>query len=162
MASALDPAPGLALVGNGQGVRAGIGAHRAAQLEDIHRRMPELLFAELFQLLEFFRVIGVGQLVFGIGQAFHPALHILDHGRSHSRVSPHLGLHPGLAVDQADDGAQAQQLARKSGGSGLGLALCSSIAQAHGTELRIRSREGRGTCITVTLTPCPPQGGDNP
>ena len=52
--------------------------------------------------------------------------------------------------------------ARKSGGSGLGLALCSSIAQAHGTELRIRSREGRGTCITVTLTPCPPQGGDNP
>ena len=52
--------------------------------------------------------------------------------------------------------------ARKSGGSGLGLALCSSIAQAHGTELRIRSREGRGTCITVTLPPCPPQGGDNP
>lgn len=52
--------------------------------------------------------------------------------------------------------------ARKSGGSGLGLALCSSIARAHGTELNIQSREGRGTCVTVTLTPAPSQGGDTP
>ena len=50
--------------------------------------------------------------------------------------------------------------ARKSGGSGLGLALCSSIARAHGTELNIQSREGRGTCVTVTLTLS--QGGDTP
>ena len=52
--------------------------------------------------------------------------------------------------------------ARKSGGSGLGLALCSSIARAHGTELRIQSREGRGTCVTVTLNSIPSQGGDTP
>ena len=38
---------------------------------------------------------------------------------------------------------------RKEGGSGLGLALCSMIAQLHGAELSIESQIGRGTKVSV-------------
>ena len=38
---------GLALVDNGNAVRAGVGADNAAQLEHDHRRMAERLFAQL-------------------------------------------------------------------------------------------------------------------
>lgn len=41
--------------------------------------------------------------------------------------------------------------ARKQGGSGLGLALCSRIAQAHGGTLTIDSAPDKGTAVTVTL-----------
>ncbi|MDR2035148.1 MAG: HAMP domain-containing histidine kinase [Coriobacteriales bacterium] len=40
---------------------------------------------------------------------------------------------------------------RKHGGAGLGLALCSEIARAHGSKLIIKSIEGRGTAISVLL-----------
>lgn len=45
--------------------------------------------------------------------------------------------------------------ARQEGGSGLGLALCRRIADAHGGTLTIESEPGRGTRVTVTL----PEGG---
>ena len=38
---------------------------------------------------------------------------------------------------------------RKAGGVGLGLALCSRIAEIHGWSLRIESRVGEGTEISV-------------
>lgn len=38
---------------------------------------------------------------------------------------------------------------RKAGGSGLGLALCSMIAQLHGARLSIRSEVGKGTEVSV-------------
>ena len=41
--------------------------------------------------------------------------------------------------------------ARSAGGAGLGLALCRQIAQAHGSELHIESRAGRGTRVWLTL-----------
>lgn len=40
---------------------------------------------------------------------------------------------------------------RKHGGAGLGLALCSEIAQAHGSELKITSKLGEGTRISFAL-----------
>lgn len=39
----------------------------------------------------------------------------------------------------------------KSGGAGLGLAICQSIARAHGGTLEIQSTPGKGTAATVTI-----------
>ncbi|NLG37610.1 MAG: HAMP domain-containing histidine kinase [Clostridiales bacterium] len=41
---------------------------------------------------------------------------------------------------------------RRSGGSGLGLALCQLIAERHGGSLAIDSRPGAGTRVTVTIS----------
>ncbi len=41
--------------------------------------------------------------------------------------------------------------ARAQGGSGMGLALCQKIAQAHGAELTFQSTPGEGTVVTVIL-----------
>jgi signal transduction histidine kinase len=40
---------------------------------------------------------------------------------------------------------------RRHGGAGLGLALCSEIARAHETELRIDSAPGEGTRVSIAL-----------
>ena len=41
--------------------------------------------------------------------------------------------------------------ARQNGGNGLGLTLCSEIAQAHGGTLRLESTPGQGTTARVWL-----------
>lgn len=40
---------------------------------------------------------------------------------------------------------------RADGGSGIGLALCTRIVQAHGTQLQINSTEGVGTTIAIPI-----------
>ncbi|MEG2394274.1 MAG: HAMP domain-containing sensor histidine kinase [Ruthenibacterium sp.] len=45
--------------------------------------------------------------------------------------------------------------ARKDGGSGIGLALCSRIAVLHGTSLQIESAQGVGTTVRFLLWPSP-------
>jgi signal transduction histidine kinase len=39
----------------------------------------------------------------------------------------------------------------KPGGTGLGLALCNEIVEAHGGKLRLQAREGGGTVVTAWL-----------
>ena len=39
----------------------------------------------------------------------------------------------------------------KGKGTGLGLAVCKKITDAHGGEIRVSSREGEGTTFTISL-----------
>ena len=48
---------------------------------------------------------------------------------------------------------------RRSGGVGLGLSLCARIVELHGGELKIDSRPGEGTRVTVVLKDR--KGGDD-
>jgi signal transduction histidine kinase len=43
----------------------------------------------------------------------------------------------------------------KAGGSGLGLALCNEIVEAHGGRMRLAARDGGGTEVTCWI----PSGG---
>ncbi len=80
----------------------------------------------------------------------------------HPRLKVHLYKRPGelrLCVSDAGAGIDSATLARlgepffttKSTGTGLGLAVVLSVVRAHGGELRLRSRPGRGTCALVVL-----------
>ena len=40
---------------------------------------------------------------------------------------------------------------RKTGGFGLGLSICKAIIDAHHGQIRIDSKPGKGTRVTVTL-----------
>ena len=40
---------------------------------------------------------------------------------------------------------------RAQGGAGLGLTLCKEVIQLHGGTIAFASREGNGTCVTVTI-----------
>ena len=40
---------------------------------------------------------------------------------------------------------------RAQGGAGLGLTLCKEVIQLHNGTIAFASREGNGTCVTVTL-----------
>lgn len=44
-----------------------------------------------------------------------------------------------------------QSRSRKSGGAGLGLALCQEIARAHEANIQVASEPGKGTIITIVL-----------
>ncbi len=46
------------------------------------------------------------------------------------------------------------QYAKSKGGSGLGLAISRSLVSLHGGRLGIRSREGRGTVVSVKIPDC--------
>ncbi|MBC8570669.1 sensor histidine kinase [Zongyangia hominis] len=48
---------------------------------------------------------------------------------------------------------------RKVGGTGLGLSIVKHVAASLGGEISVRSREGKGTTITITLPQPPPTGG---
>lgn len=66
---------------------------------------------------------------------------------------------PGIPEDQIDKIIEPfymvdKSRARKQGGAGLGLALCKQIAQIHGTELGIQSKENVGTKVSVILMLC--------
>ena len=41
--------------------------------------------------------------------------------------------------------------ARKTGGSGIGLTIANSLVKAHGGNITVQSKEGKGSCFTVRL-----------
>ena len=45
---------------------------------------------------------------------------------------------------------------RETGGTGLGLSIVRHIAHNHGGEVRVASREGRGSTFTIFLPALPP------
>ncbi|MBI1902507.1 MAG: HAMP domain-containing histidine kinase [Planctomycetia bacterium] len=51
---------------------------------------------------------------------------------------------------------------RDSGGSGLGLAICKEIVEAHGGQIRLKSRPEDGASFLITLPTCPEPNGDTP
>lgn len=80
-----------------------------------------------------------------------------------------------LSVDDSGDGIPPAQLSSVfhsflnrldseslalPGGGGIGLALCSVIAEKHGGTLVLESREGEGTCVRVLLPLSPPGVGE--
>ena len=71
------------------------------------------------------------------------ALSVIDEGRGIPAADiPRLS-EPFYRVDKARS--------RKLGGAGLGLALCRMIAQAHGGQLQLDSKENRGTAVHLVL-----------
>ena len=78
------------------------------------------------------------------------ALHLSVEDTGEGIAPEHLP-HLGERFYRADDSRN-----RASGGSGLGLALCKNIAEAHGGTLAIESGIGVGTCVTVVLPLAPP------
>lgn len=65
---------------------------------------------------------------------------------------------PGIPQEQRESIFQPYTHSDRSGrrGAGLGLAVCRAIAQAHGGQLAVRSRQGGGSSFTLTL-PVQPQ-----
>ena len=70
-------------------------------------------------------------------------LSVIDEGRGIPAADVPRLTEPFYRVDKARS--------RKSGGAGLGLALCRMIAQAHGGQLQLDSKEGRGTAVHLVL-----------
>jgi signal transduction histidine kinase len=70
-------------------------------------------------------------------------IRVLDNGRG---IPPEALEHITEAFYRVDRSRSRQQ-----GGVGLGLALCSRIAELHNGSIRFESRIGNGTCVTVLL-----------
>ncbi len=71
----------------------------------------------------------------------HTVLEVKDNGRGMSEKTIRHALEPFYMEDKARS--------RKNGGSGLGLALCAKIADAHHAKLYIESQLGKGTSIYI-------------
>jgi two-component system, OmpR family, sensor histidine kinase KdpD len=69
---------------------------------------------------------------------------------------------PGLPAGDADrlfDMFERGHPEAQSVGTGMGLAICKAIVEAHGGTIRAGTREGGGACFVVSL-PAPPPPGD--
>jgi signal transduction histidine kinase len=71
------------------------------------------------------------------------------------RLDPGRGGRGGSSGDTGRDGGGPER-----GGLGLGLAIVSAIAAAHGAELRAVTRAGGGLAIEVVFPPVPARAGD--
>ena len=76
------------------------------------------------------------------------AITVADSGR---------GMNPEEVDHAFDSGWQGAEGMARGDGAGLGLAIVKKLVQDHGGRVRIDSRVGRGTTLTVDL-PCDPAG----
>lgn len=56
----------------------------------------------------------------------------------------------GIGIGNPFEQVQSQH-AKSKGGSGLGLAISRSLVALHGGSLKIRSREGQGTVVSLRI-----------
>lgn len=68
---------------------------------------------------------------------------VIDKGRGMKKKDLKRAIEPFYMADKSRT--------RKSGGAGLGLALCFEIAKMHGNGLEIQSQQGEGTIVSFTL-----------
>ena len=80
--------------------------------------MTKLFFAQLDKFVTLGSGAGVSNHVRHFLHIVHAALDPLDHGRRHVVVTAHLGFHLADAIVQADDGADAHQIAHNGSGGG--------------------------------------------
>ena len=71
-------------------------------------------------------------------------LSVADHGRGMDQQTVQRATDPFYRADKSRS--------RSQGGAGLGLAICDSIARAHGARLSIKSKPGVGTRVSVLLS----------
>ena len=77
---------------------------------------------------------------------------LLSHGDAQCIADTGIGIPKAAMLKIGQPFEQVQsQYAKTQGGSGLGLAISRSLTQLHGGEMRISSREGRGTIIVVRI-----------
>ena len=76
-------------------------------------------------------------------KAWGKTIEIEDHGRGIPQDALSRIFEPFYMVDKSRS--------KKYGGSGLGLALVKMIADAHSAALHVKSQEGKGTVIRLTL-----------
>ncbi len=65
------------------------------------------------------------------------------------------GVPPG-GVDRLFDMFERGSPGAQSGGTGMGLAICKAIIEAHGGTISAGNREGGGACFTISLPATPP------
>ena len=113
---------------------------------------PDLFKTLLINLIDNARKAGKkGQPVelFGRSEAGGYAFYVRDHGRGMKKEELEKITEPFYMIDKSRSRAQ--------NGAGLGLALCSKIAELHGTKLEYESEPGQGTTVRVFL-----KGGGQP
>jgi signal transduction histidine kinase len=83
------------------------------------------------------------------------ALSVIDHGIGIPPENLRRIFEPFFSTKTAPDASGL-------GGTGLGLAVCRDIVEAHHGRLRAESRLGQGSTFTLLLPTCPPPGGVSP
>ena len=74
------------------------------------------------------------------------AIAVIDHGIGMTKEQMRRAFEPFYMADKARS--------RKSGGAGLGLALCTEIAKRHHAKLSVKSLEGKGTVFMIRMATC--------